>query len=110
MRRFDKWRFELRKLSTIYPIEADKFASIMAHLESMGWKPYARYGGIDAGIDYDCIRLKRRGAKLKCEWDNWNEWSIEGPKATIQEIAEQLKLTAKSESRWATWRQSPNTP
>ena len=77
-------------------------------LESIGWKTYSRYSGIDAGIDYDCIRLRRNGTKLKCEWDNWDEWSIEGPSAEINEIASQFHLTAKSEWRWAAWDQAPS--
>ncbi|WP_148289801.1 hypothetical protein [Ideonella sp. B508-1] len=103
MRKLARWQFHLRDRSTLYPIGNEDFASIIVQLERMGWATYARYGGMDAGIDYDCIRLKRQGIKLKCEWDPWDQWSIEGPKMAIHEIAEQLHLAAKEEWRWDTW-------
>jgi len=106
LRRFAKLQFQVRGLSTILDIGNEEFLSILARLESMGWKVYSRYGGFDAGIDYDCIRIKRGGVKLKCEWDNWNEWSIEGPQTAIQALAEQFNLVSNAEWRWARWDQA----
>lgn len=110
MRQFAKWQFRVRGLSTIADIGDEEFSSILAGLESSGWKIYARYAGIDVGIDYDCIRLKRKGVRLKCEWDNWDEWSIEGPALAIHEIADRFNRTAKSEWRWAVWDQESHPP
>jgi hypothetical protein len=59
MRRLAKWQFRVRGLATIADIENSEFAKILAALEADGWKIYARYFGVDAGIDYDCIRLNR---------------------------------------------------
>lgn len=100
LRRFAVWQFKRRGFSTIANIGNDAFSSVLASLESAGWKVYARYGGFDAGIDYDCIRLKRAGIRLKCEWDPWDAWSIEGPATVIQQMADQFGLVAQPEWRW----------
>ena len=97
MRRLVMWPFRRRGLLAIANIGHQAFASVLAWLEQMGWKVYARYGGFDAGIDYDCIRLKRAGIKLKCEWDPCDEWRIEGPVEVIEAIASQFDLVATSE-------------
>lgn len=54
----------------------------------MNW----RYDGFDAGIDYDCIKLKKGSKTIKCEWDNWTEWSIEGPQNLVEAIATRFQL------------------
>lgn len=110
MRRLAKWRFRVRGLATIADIKQSEFANILAALEADGWKIYARYFGVDAGIDYDCIRLKRERIKLKCEWDNWDEWSIEGPDLVVCELAGRFQLSAKSQWRWAVWEQMSPQP
>lgn len=97
MRRLVMWPFRRRDFSVIASIGHQEFASVLAWLEQTGWKVYARYGGFDAGIDYDCIRLKRAGIKLKCEWDPCDEWRIEGPVEVIAAIASQFDLVATSE-------------
>lgn len=107
MRRFAKWRFRVRGLATIADIEDSDFSDILAALEADGWKVYARYFGVDARIDYDCVRLKRSGIKLKCEWDNWDGWSIEGPALALGELASRFNLSVKSEWRWAAWDSTP---
>lgn len=105
IRNFEKWQFRIRNFATIADLSKDEFSRVLKGLESLGWKIYSEYGGIDAGIDYDCIRLKRNGVKLKCEWDRCDEWSIEGPATAIHEIASHFNLTATSEWRWAAWDQ-----
>lgn len=97
LRRFAVWQFRMRGLSAITNIRHQAFDCVLPQLEQMGWKVYARYGGFDAGIDYDCIRLKRAGIKLKCEWDPCDEWRIEGPVEVIAAIAIQFDLLAVSE-------------
>ena len=100
MRRFTRWRFQARGLSTIQEIPDDTFLGIVSALEAQGWKVVSRYAGIDAGIDYDCIRIRRDGIKLKCEWDRWDEWSIEGPTPTVQPLADRFGLSTVPRSRW----------
>lgn len=97
MRRLVMWPFRRRAFSAIANIGPQAFECVLPQLEQMGWKVYARYGGFDAGIDYDCIRLKRAGIKLKCEWNPCDEWRIEGPVEVIEAIAIQFDLLAISE-------------
>ena len=87
MRRLAQWPFGARSLSTLDGLENAKFLRVLARLESAGWRVSSRYGGIDAGIDYDSVRLKREGVTLRCEWDPAGDWRIEGPTGAIQEIA-----------------------
>ncbi|HEY9096965.1 MAG TPA: hypothetical protein VIN35_14560 [Hydrogenophaga sp.] len=96
-----QWRFRLRGLATITDIGPAVFDRLLLELESDQWKVVARYAGIDAGIDYDCVRLKRDGVRLKCEWDPWGEWSVEGPASVLRAIADRFKLTAQARWRWA---------
>lgn len=103
MRRFLTWQFRMRGLSTIADIDSAGFDGVLAGLEAGRWKVTARYGGMDAGIDYDCVRLRRDGVRLKCEWDPWDGWSIQGPATAVSEIAERFGLTATSRWRWAAW-------
>lgn len=100
MRRFARWRFQARGLSTIQEIPDGTFLGIVSALEADGWKVVSRYAGVDAGIDYDCLRIRRGGTKLKCEWDRWDEWSIEGPAQIIQPLAGRFGLSAVPRSRW----------
>lgn len=100
MRRFARWRFQVRGLSTIQEIPDGTFLGIVSALEAEGWQVVSRYAGIDAGIDYDCIRIQHDGTRLKCEWDRWDEWSIEGPAPIIQPLAARFGLSAVRRSRW----------
>jgi hypothetical protein len=45
--------------------------------------------------------MRRRGVRLKFEWDNWTEGSVEGPRATIEELAREFGLQVTHEWRWA---------
>lgn len=103
VRRCLAWWFRVRGLSTMAEIDGAAFDRILAALEADRWKVTARYGGIDAGIDYDCIRLRRDGIRLKCEWDRWDGWSIQGPTAVVSDMAERFNLSATSRWRWAGW-------
>jgi hypothetical protein len=94
MRKVALWRFRQRGLSSILEIPDATFLDIVSALEADGWEVYSRYWGMDAGIDHDCVRLRRHGVKLKCEWDRCDDWRMEGPKATIQQLAERFGLTA----------------
>lgn len=101
IRRFRAWRFRVRGLSTIADIPDDTFLGIVSALEADGWTVASRYAGIDAGIDYDCIRMRREGITLQCEWDRWDEWSIAGPMPAVQQIADRFGLVATPRWRWA---------
>jgi hypothetical protein len=97
------WHFKWQKKASILDINAREFDRVVDHLKKSGWKQTFRYWGVDAGIDYDCIKLQRNGVRLKCEWDNFDEWSIEGPGEAVRALAAELNLVAVEEWRWARW-------
>ena len=87
--------------ATIKDIKGEEFKGLVALLVSEGWRAGSRYNGFDAGIDYDCLRLRRGLTSLKCEWDNWSEWSMEGPRKVIESIAARYQLKVSYAWRWS---------
>ena len=94
-------RFRLLGLATIERLSADRFQALISQLTSQGWRASSRYAGADAGIDYDRLRLSKGRNGLTCEWDPWSEWSIEGPRRLLDEIAQPHGLKVSRVSRWA---------
>ncbi|SDK77157.1 hypothetical protein [Microbulbifer yueqingensis] len=96
-----KLRFKALRLATIKHIPTGKFNTLLESLIRSGWKRTYIYDGMDAWIDYGQVKLKKDGVRLNCEWDNWNEGSIEGPASDIQEIGERYGLRVSGEWRWS---------
>jgi hypothetical protein len=96
-RAFAQLRFRVLGLATIKDIPTEQFNSLVKELGTRGWRKTGEYEGLDAGIDYDSFRMRRRGIQLKFEWDNWTEGSVEGPRAAIEEIAQQFGLRVTHE-------------
>ncbi|MDH4260075.1 MAG: hypothetical protein OEW16_07195 [Gammaproteobacteria bacterium] len=107
LRAVAKLRFRLLGLATIKDISGERFKTLAAHLKSDGWQFSSKYEGFDAGIDYDCIRVRKGLATLKCEWDNWSEWSVEGPRRVIENIAEKNNMTVTYAWRWSEYDSNP---
>ncbi|MDR0777285.1 MAG: hypothetical protein LBE81_11710 [Azonexus sp.] len=103
LRGWAKIKFRLLGHATIEDINGDKFKEVISALQSQGWRVTSRYFNFDAGIDYDCIRMRRGFATLKCEWDNWSEWSIEGSRTIIEKIAAENALTVTHAWRWSAY-------
>jgi hypothetical protein len=82
--------FKLRGLATIADIPTGEFNALIASLQKEGWRRTYEYTGFDAWIDYGCIKLRKRGVTLKCEWDNWSEGSVVGPALQVKELAVRL--------------------
>jgi len=101
LRAIYKLRFKLLGLATIKDIPTDEFRNLVLELRSKGWFKTYEYSGFDAWIDYGKITLRRKLYKITCEWDNWSEGSLEGPKTIIQEIANDKKLEVTYEWRWS---------
>lgn len=94
-----KLRFRILGLATIKDIPADRFKVLVSGLQRQGWQLGSRYSGFDAGIDYDCVRLRKGLSVLKCEWDNWTEWSVEGRRPIVEVVARDNKLEVTYASR-----------
>lgn len=106
-RRGAKLRFKALGLATIKDIPTEQFNALLESLVSTGWRKSYVYDGFDAWIDYGQVKLKKGGAKLNCEWDNWTEGSIEGPSSLIEEIGKQHGLRVTYEWRWSEYDQKP---
>jgi hypothetical protein len=74
---------------------------------SEGWIQTYEYSGFDAWIDYGCLKLRKGNDKLKLEWDNWTEGSIEGSRDLIAAIAEKIQLPVSEEWRWSEYDERP---
>lgn len=76
-----------RRLAKIANIPTEDFNALVTSLQKEGWRRTYEYTGFDAWIDYGCVKLRKQGITLKCEWDNWMEGSVAGPKPQIEELA-----------------------
>lgn len=92
LRRLAKLRFRLLNLATIRDIPTDQFTALARDLAAKGWRKYGEYDNFDAWIDYGSVSLRKGFTKLKLEWDNWTEGSIEGPRQIIEAIAKENGL------------------
>jgi hypothetical protein len=98
-----KLRFSLLGLATIKDIPTERFNELIDALTAAGWRKTGEYEGFDAWIDYGRVSLKKGGVKLKLEWDNWAEGSIEGPRSTIEEMARQFDFPVSHAWRWSNY-------
>lgn len=67
-------------------IPTDTFNRIVTEFRADGWKKTEEYDNMDAWIDYGMLVLKKGGASLRFEWDNWMEGTVDGPDEIVQEI------------------------
>jgi hypothetical protein len=100
LRTLAKVRFRLLRHSTIKDVPTDQFNDLIRSLIESGWTRTSEYDGLDAWIDYGYIRLRKNFTSLKCEWDNWTEGSIEGPRSVVEAIAARHGLSATRAWRW----------
>lgn len=107
LRSVAKLRFRALGLATIKDIPTEQFNTLLESLINAGWQKSYVYDGFDAWIDYGQVKLKKGGAKLNCEWDNWTEGSIEGPASLIHEIGKRHGLKVTYEWRWSEYDQKP---
>ena len=101
LRRLPKARFRLLGLATIKDIPTDQFNEIIKSLAEDGWSLVSEYSGHDAWIDYGRVKLRKGGRRLKFEWDNWTEGSVEGKPEVLDEIASRHGLQVINEWRWS---------
>ena len=101
IRFFPKARFRLLGLATIKDIPTEQFNDIIKSLAEEGWSLVSEYSGFDAWIDYGRVKLRKGGHRLKFEWDNWTEGSIEGKPEVLGAIAAQHGLQVINEWRWS---------
>jgi hypothetical protein len=101
LRAIAKKRFQMLGLATIKDLPTERFNRLIEQLADDGWRKAGVYKGFDAWIDFGRLTMRRRGVRLKFEWDNWTEGSVEGPRKVIEEIAQKHDFRVTYEWRWA---------
>lgn len=101
LRGCSKLRFRLLGLATIKDIPTDRFNALWQRLLADGWIQTYEYSGVDAWLDYGCVKLRKGPARLKLEWDNWTEGSVEGRRELIEAIGRRFDLPVSHEWRWS---------
>jgi hypothetical protein len=98
-----KLRFRALSLATIKDIPTEKFNRLIKTLIDDGWKKTHEYVGFDAWIDYGRIDLRKKNRRLKFEWDNWTEGSVEGPREIVEIIGKESAMPISFEWRWTSY-------
>jgi hypothetical protein len=101
-----KLNFRLRGLATIKDISTKRLRELIDLLAQSGWRKSSEYKGVDAWVDYGRITMRKGGVKLKLEWDNWTEGSVEGPRGIVEEIGREYGLVVTHEWRWSEYDES----
>ncbi len=101
LRAGSKLRFRLLGLATIKDIPTARFPEIIDSMTRNGWSKTGEYEGLDAWIDYAQIKMQKGGVRLKFEWDNRTEGSIEGPRDMIEEMGRRYGLAVTHKWRWS---------
>jgi len=101
LRSLSKIKFRLLGLRTIKNIPTEQFNEIIQNHINDNWIKTYEYSCPDAWLDWGCVKLKKNGMRLKFEWDNWTEGSIEGKPIVLEEIARLHGLKIEKEWRWS---------
>lgn len=70
----------------IADIPTETYQRIVEELRADGWDIVYEYAGMDAGIDYGRIDLRRGDDAICCEWTWVCEGELEGPAAIVEAI------------------------
>jgi len=80
-------------------VETATWNQIIDDLKAAGFEETYRYGGMDAGIDYNRYELTRTtdGELIVFEWDNWSEGEIRAAPPRLEALRERYGLAAPVE-------------
>jgi hypothetical protein len=101
LRAVAKMRFRVLGLATIKDLPTARFNRLVEELAAAGLRKTGEYKGFDAWVDYGRITMRRNGIRLKLEWDNWTEGSVEGPRTAIEQSGQEFDLPVTHAWRWA---------
>lgn len=73
-------------------IKTELWNDIIDYCKSAGWEVSLDYNGIDKGIDYDYVILKKGNEKIHFAWDNWFEGTITCSEPILIEIETGMKI------------------
>ena len=76
-------------------IMTELWHQIIEDLKRSGFEEVYRYGGMDAGIDYNRYDLVKGadGESITFEWDNWMEGEVEAPLPRLQALRARYNLS-----------------
>lgn len=106
LRALAKLNFRLRGFATIKDISTERLRELIDLLAGSGWRKSGEYKGFDAWVDYGRITMRKGGVRLKLEWDNWTEGSVEGPRRIVEEIAREHGFVVTHDWRWSEYDES----
>lgn len=101
LRAFDRFQRRLRGRSIVLGIGADRSGHIVDTLVADGWNLRTWREGFESGLDTRRITLRRRWRTVRLEWDNWSEWSLDGPRDIVAEIARGHDMIVTDRTRWS---------
>ncbi|HYE15652.1 MAG TPA: hypothetical protein VD968_14505 [Pyrinomonadaceae bacterium] len=80
-------------------VETGTWNRVIEDLKASGFEEVYRYGGMDAGIDYNRCELVSRadGELVVFEWDNWSEGEIRAELPRLEALREKYRLSEPSE-------------
>ena len=76
-------------------VKTETWNQIIDELKAAGFKETYRYGGMDAGIDFNRYELTHRagGQVIVFEWDNWSEGEIMATPSRLEALRERYGLS-----------------
>lgn len=76
-------------------IRTETWRRIIEDLKASGFEEIYRYGGADAGIDYNRYNLMNQadGELVIFEWDNWMEGEIKAVPSRLEALREKYQLS-----------------
>ena len=74
-------------------IKTEDWDRIIKGLMEDDWKLIMKYDGIDAGIDFDFLMLKKNRQKIEFGWDNWAEGEIKCLDELMKMIENKFNIT-----------------
>lgn len=80
-------------------VKTETWNQIIGDLKAAGFEETYRYGGMDAGIDFNRYELTRRadGELIVFEWDNWSEGEIRAAPSRLEALGERYGLSGPVE-------------
>lgn len=74
-------------------IPTDLWHKAIDALIANDWEVTYAYDGMDAGIDYNCIKLQKEAEEIVFEWTNWDEGEIKSTPDRLKEIEKLIGYT-----------------
>ena len=100
LRAFAELRYRVLGLAVIRDIPTERYNELPDWLRQRGWTLVSEYDGFDAWVDFGELRFERDGTRIRLEWDNWTEGSIEGPRTVVKALGQALQMEVETSWRW----------